>query len=132
MTGNIFATEQRQKHMPLFIVGGLVAVTVLGFVFFKIFETKPVVAPEEGTVSIKGTTLCLPHKDTSGPQTLECAYGLKDEKGQYYAIRDLDPTYKNISSLAMNSEVTLVGNFREETSKIYPIVGAIEISEIKY
>lgn len=118
--------------MPLAIIGGLIVVAVLGFVLYKILEPRPVVVPDEGSISIKGTTLCLPHKDTSGPQTLECAYGLKDEKGQYYAIRDLDPTYKNISSLAMNSEVTLVGNFREETSKIYPIVGAIEISEIKY
>lgn len=132
MTGNIFDNDRRQKFMPLVIISCLVAVVSIGFIIYKIVEPKPVVIPDEGSVSIKGTTLCLPHKDTSGPQTLECAYGLKDKEGQYYAIRDLDPTYKNISKLAMNSEVTLVGNFREETSKIYPIVGTIEISEIKY
>lgn len=118
--------------MVLILIASLIVASVAGFVVYKVLEPQPAVAPEEGAVSIKGTTLCLPHKDTNGPQTLECAYGLKDEKGQYYAIRDLDPTYKNISQLAMNSEVTLVGNFREETSKVYPIIGAIEISEIKY
>lgn len=132
MENNKFMPVQRNSKMPLIIGGVIITLIVVGILLFKLLEPKPVVAPVEGSISVKGTTLCLPHTDTDGPQTLECAYGLKDEKGQYYAIRDLDPTYKNISRLAMNSEVTLVGNFRQETSKTYPIVGAIEISEIKY
>lgn len=124
--------EERKGKKSLIICVALVVIIAVGILVYKILEPKPVVVPDEGSISIKGTTLCLPHKDTNGPQTLECAYGLKDEKGQYYAIRDLDPTYKNISRLAMNSQVTLVGNFREETSKIYPIIGVVEISEIKY
>lgn len=37
-----------------------------------------------GTLS--GDVVCLPHADTTGPQTKECAYGLKTESGEYYAL----------------------------------------------
>lgn len=38
-------------------------------------------------VTINGTLTCLPHKDMSGPITLECAFGLKeDDTASYYAL----------------------------------------------
>ena len=37
-------------------------------------------------VTLKGSFVCLPHKNTSGPQTTECAQGLKAEDGSYYAV----------------------------------------------
>jgi len=36
--------------------------------------------------TLAGEYVCLPHKDTSGPQTDECAFGLRTEGGEYYAI----------------------------------------------
>jgi hypothetical protein len=36
--------------------------------------------------SLEGEVVCLPHWDTSGPQTLECAFGLKTNDGTYYAL----------------------------------------------
>lgn len=37
--------------------------------------------------SLTGFWECLPHKDTSGPQTLECAFGLMaDSTGKHYAL----------------------------------------------
>ncbi len=38
------------------------------------------------TVTLTGTQVCLPHKDTSGPQTLECAIGMQTTAGNYYAL----------------------------------------------
>lgn len=38
----------------------------------------------EGT--FVGTPTCLPHRDTSGPQTLECAFGIRFADGTYYAL----------------------------------------------
>ncbi|MDB5237870.1 MAG: hypothetical protein JWM46_140 [Candidatus Kaiserbacteria bacterium] len=36
---------------------------------------------------ILGVYTCLPHRDQSGPQTMECALGLKeDTRGEYYSI----------------------------------------------
>lgn len=37
--------------------------------------------------TIIGTYECLPHRDTSGPQTAECAFGIKEDgTGKHYAI----------------------------------------------
>lgn len=37
-----------------------------------------------------GTFTCLPHRDTSGPQTMECAFGVQEEgSGDYYAVNTM-------------------------------------------
>ena len=39
------------------------------------------------TITVEGVWECLPHRDTSGPQTMECAFGVKsDGAGLHYAI----------------------------------------------
>ena len=35
---------------------------------------------------LSGEYVCLPHADTTGPQTDECAFGLKTDVGEYYAV----------------------------------------------
>lgn len=40
--------------------------------------------PFEAT--LEGLYICLPHKNSSGPQTLECALGIKTDEGIYYAL----------------------------------------------
>lgn len=35
---------------------------------------------------ITGTWECLPHKDTTGPQTTECAFGIAADQGGHYAV----------------------------------------------
>ena len=39
-----------------------------------------------GTITVTGTFGCLPHKDTTGPQTLECATGIAADDGYTYAL----------------------------------------------
>lgn len=43
-------------------------------------------APTPVTVTVRGTYICLPHKDTTGPQTLECAMGIKTDAAGNYAL----------------------------------------------
>lgn len=88
------------------------------------------VVPTGQSLTIKGTILCLPHKDTTGPQTMECAYGLKDESGIYYALSDSDPGYKNISSLPMNEKVEVTGTLKKQTNTTYPTVGTVTVTKI--
>ena len=45
---------------------------------------KPSISP--GPITVKGTTDCLPHKKTSGPQPLLCAMALRTDDGTYYAL----------------------------------------------
>ena len=46
----------------------------------------PPITTGTSTVTLRGEYVCLPHRDTSGPQTLECALGLKADNGLYYAL----------------------------------------------
>jgi hypothetical protein len=39
-----------------------------------------------GKASLQGEYVCLPHRDTKGPQTLECAFGMKAQDGNYYSL----------------------------------------------
>jgi hypothetical protein len=41
---------------------------------------------QNNSTTLTGEQTCLPHKDTSGPQTLECAIGLKADDGAYYSM----------------------------------------------
>ncbi len=42
--------------------------------------------PTPQNVTLTGTYTCLPHLDTKGPQTMECAFGLQSKNGDYYAV----------------------------------------------
>jgi hypothetical protein len=50
--------------------------------------------PRPSTTPYRGELVCLPPKDATGPQTLECAVGLKDKDGMFYGLQagheDLD------------------------------------------
>gem|GEM_PF-5772552 len=74
--------------------------------------------PQNNTfVTLQGKRVCLPHKDTTGPQTQECAIGFQDIAGNYYAIHNLTPPNWNGTSLS--------GTFVADTTGNYAIVGYI-------
>lgn len=52
----------------------------------KIPGITPGVSNVPVAAALTGEYLCLPHKNTSGPQTLECVLGLKTNEGNYYAL----------------------------------------------
>jgi hypothetical protein len=75
-----------QKNLHLIVVG-LAAAAVIGYMAFaggSIGAQKDTAAQKHVTLS--GTYACLPHADTTGPQTEECAYGFKTDDGTYYAL----------------------------------------------
>lgn len=65
----------------------LTAAIVLAFAGYAIsrMENKPLDSTLQN-VTLTGTYVCLPHLNTSGPQTEECAFGLKTDDGVYYAV----------------------------------------------
>ncbi len=81
-------------------------------------------------ITVTGEVVCLPHKDTSGPQTLECAIGIKDDRGTYYALLSDDPT--QTGSLPTGSRVEIAGRLQEasSTSK-YNTAGTLLVLSIK-
>lgn len=81
-------------------------------------------------ITLGGEFICLPHRDQSGPQTMECAFGLKTPEGMYYALRDSDPT-KNISGVSTGKKVTVTGIFEPQKDTKYPTEGFIVVQEIR-
>lgn len=78
-------------------------------------------------VSTSGTLTCLPHWDTSGPQTLECAIGLEGDDGNYYTLANLQAA---ASGPDTGDRVTLRGRLIPGSHKRYQSVGQIEIEEV--
>ncbi len=65
----------------------LVILASLGYYyFFNRASQKVTLDSTPQKVTLSGTYLCLPHLDTSGPQTEECAFGLQTDEKVYYAV----------------------------------------------
>lgn len=62
--------------------------------------------PYRGTLT--GEYVCLPHRDTDGPQTDECAPGLKTDVGEYYAI-DFGLLSQGMPPLATGDRISASG-----------------------
>lgn len=76
------------KHFISGIV--VIGVIIAGFYILNnhIYEEKQGdgIVTEPYRATLTGVQTCLPHKDTSSPQTLECAIGMQTDSGEYYAL----------------------------------------------
>lgn len=84
-----------------------------------------------GTLS--GEVVCLPHKG-DGPHTMECAYGLRTDSGEHYAIdltamsqeqRPLE-TGERISANGLITPVEMLSSDHWQT---YDIVGIFSVTD---
>ena len=66
------------------------------------------VTSEPYRATLTGVQTCLPHKDTSGPQTLECAIGMKTDSGEYYVL-DLSTTSQTPDKIQDGDRFTASG-----------------------
>jgi hypothetical protein len=70
-------------------IAAVIVVVAIGGYFFSTKTMAPGgenLDPTPKAVTLSGTYVCLPHLDTTGPQTMECAFGLKTDDGVYYAV----------------------------------------------
>jgi hypothetical protein len=84
-------------------------------------------APFGQTVTITGTVACLPHQDAYGPITMECAFGLLTDSGNY-ALSDEDDDF--LIDLRFNEQATITGVLSDPEITPYDIVGMIEIEAV--
>lgn len=88
-------------------------------------------------VTIVGTWECLPHRNQSGPQTLECAIGiLEDNTGKHYAVNtSLMSTYPvdypTGSRIKIEGVLTPIEYISSETWQKYLIVGIVSATTIQ-
>ncbi len=91
--------------------------------------------PIAATTTLRGMFICLPHRDTSGPQTLECALGLKDNDGNYYAIDA--SAVSSTSNMPMNTEFRVTGllvpieAISNDQMQKYNIKGIMKVSSLE-
>lgn len=119
---------------------GFVALLVLGFYFLnnQIYlekqENGQVIEPYQAQLT--GEFVCLPHRDTAGPQTLECAFGIVTQTGEYYAL-DLanDPSQiadiQTKQPIAVNGTITPIEGVSIDTWDKYEIEGVFSVDTIE-
>jgi len=88
--------------------------------------------------TIVGTFTCLPHRETTGPQTMECAYGVQeDESGDHYAVNTMLMSSMNWQNIAMGVRVRIEGvmvpaeSLSTDMWQKYDIVGIISATTIQ-
>lgn len=95
----------------------------------------PANVPTQTTLT--GEYVCLPHRDTSGPVTMECAFGLKATNGSHYALDTSTIPQDSIISLPTGKEITVEGTLvpieqiSSNTWQKYNIVGIVKVSSIE-
>lgn len=121
----------------LFILAAIASLVLTGWFFVinnYIYDQKQGdisnIIPYKGTLT--GEYVCLPHKNTNGPQTLECAFGLKTNVDEYYAL-DFNlmpqkvPTFKTGERYSATGTITPVGLLSSEQK--YNIHGILSVTE---
>jgi hypothetical protein len=109
----------------------LVGLLLLSGLFYvaSLFLVKPSTAPpapEQNTVTLSGKTVCLPHKNQEGPQTLECAFGLLTDDNAHYGLRG-----NNAAVTDTNMQIDVTGAITAPAeNELYDVVGNIEVESI--
>lgn len=82
-----------QRGNTLWLAIVLIALAVIAFFTFRTNRPDEVAPPageplgaQTQMVVREGVVTCLPHRNTTGPTTMECAYGLKTDSGEYYGL----------------------------------------------
>jgi len=118
----------------------LVVIVVVGVVMFNTKqvaeapgELPPDMEPIRATMT--GSQVCLPHKDTDGPQTLECAQGFRSETGEYYVLdfmlmSQLPPDVSNGESFTASGVVTSIATLSTDHWQKYDVAGVFSVTSV--
>lgn len=89
----------------------------------------------ESSITVLGVITCLP-KISDGPQTLECAIGLRGENGNYYGLRNTEKVDPVGQFLTGEIPLKVSGTLYQEIIKgpdgnQYDVVGVIDVQAIE-
>lgn len=93
-------------------------------------------APRHATLS--GMSVCLPHRDASGPQTMECALGLKAPDGTHFALDLSVLQTEAFWDFPTNEEVVVEGtlvpldDIDGHTWNVYDIAGQLRVTSVRH
>ncbi len=122
----------------LLIIGITVIVLVGGFYAYNAYIYHEKQGDGNDIVSYRGTLtgthVCLPHADTSGPQTMECAIGMKTDTGEYYALdfslmSQNNPNLQSGDRFTANGLITPVEMLSSDHWQKYAIEGIFSVTD---
>lgn len=122
----------------LYPLGALFVFFVIGFYALNayIYEEKQGkgTITELYTATLSGEYLCLPHTDQTGPQTEECAFGIKTDVGEYYAVDfnqmpDFQLELSAGKRFTANGTITPIERLSSNHWQKYPVVGIFSITD---
>jgi hypothetical protein len=85
-----------------------------------------------GQMVMAGKIVCLPHKDQTGMQTMECAYGMQGADGTYYGLQGLSQEDLMSGKLAVGTKVNVHGTLQPAKSdEKYAVAGNIMVKSVE-
>jgi hypothetical protein len=86
--------------------------------------------------TLSGEYVCLPHRDQSGPQTLECALGIKTSTGEYYALdlNKISPSTLDFATgdnLKVTGTVTPIERLSANHWQKYQVTGILSVDSVE-
>ncbi len=88
-------------------------------------------------VTLQGHFTCLPHKNTGGPVTMECAFGLETDDGKYYALDATAVSPSPLADMTTGKQVSITGllvpadQLNTDQWQKYDIVGIMQVKTAK-
>jgi len=95
------------------------------------------VPPPPPRATLSGMSVCLPHRDASGPKTMECALGLKARDGTHYALDLSVLQTEAFWDFPTNEEVVVEGtlvpldDIDGRTWDVYDIAGQLRVTSVR-
>lgn len=125
----------------ILIITIIIFVLSLGFIALNryIYNQKQAIPGqiiEPYLATLTGEHVCLPHRDQSGPQTLECALGIKTSTGEYYAL-DLNKLSPNTldfatgDNLKVTGTVTPIERLSSDHWQKYQVTGILTVDSVE-
>ena len=118
------------KQKITFFILGLLTGLILGAAGMAI--VKQTKQPVTTATTLEGTVICLPHKDTSVPQTLECASGLKTSD-KTYSLSSEKPLTEVSAAAGSDKKIKVTGILQaENASSKYQTDGSFVVSSYEF
>lgn len=87
--------------------------------------------PQPQTATFEGTVVCLPHKNSDDPHTLECALGLQTDTDTYYGLSGA--TQSDLAGASgSDKKVKVTGELQEIASDKYKMAGMIVVKDFEF
>jgi hypothetical protein len=83
---------------------------------------------------LSGEYVCLPHADKSGPETMECAFGIRTDLGEYFAVdfslmSETNPGIEVGERFSANGTVTPIEMLSAYQWQKYDVVGIFSVTD---